>query len=162
MIKKQLVIILLSSGLLACAGSNEAQNAADEGDEQRGSDCIFSSSIRGYSVLDESNLIVEAGGRRHYHLILQRRAHGLKSSWTLAFESPTGRVCPGFSEVHYSGGMDSGSVRIRSIRELSKEEHEYLLIQYGKMKPEIEQTPEPNDVKGADVEELADPAASGD
>lgn len=161
MLNKQLLILVTSSLLVACAGSNEASDAAADEPERRGADCIFSSSIRGYTVLDESNLIVEAGGRRHYHLLLQRRAYGLKSSWTLAFESPTGRVCPGFSEVHYNGGMDSGSIRIRSIRELSKEEHDNLLIQYGKKKPEIEQTPVPNDVKGAEVEEL-DPAASGD
>lgn len=161
MLYKQSIMLLTSCFLLACASSNEPQDSADDGDDRRGSDCIFSSSIRGYTVLDESNLIVEAGGRRHYHLILQRRAYGLKSSWTLGFESPTGRVCPGFSEVHYNGGMDSGSIRIRAIRELSKEEHEYLLIQYGKKKPEIEQTPVPKDVKGAEVEEL-DPAASGD
>ncbi|HNP64027.1 MAG TPA: DUF6491 family protein [Woeseiaceae bacterium] len=158
---KQIVITLFASGLLACAARDEAPDSTRAGDERTGSDCIFSSSIRGYTVLDESNLIVEAGARRHYHLVLQRRAYGLKSSWTLGFESPTGRICPGFSEVHYNGGMDSGSIRIHSIRELSKEEHDYLLIQYGKKKPEIEQTPVPNEVQGAEVEEL-DPAASGD
>ena len=158
---KQLVILVISCTLLACAARDEAPDGATAGEERASSDCIFSSSIRGYTVLDESNLIVEAGGRRHYHLVLQRRAYGLRSSWTLGFESPTGRICPGFSEVHYNGGMDSGSIRIHSIRELSKEEHDYLLIQYGKKKPEIESTPVPNEVEGAEVEEL-DPAASGD
>lgn len=161
MFTKQMLILITSSVLVACAGGATTPNATADEDERRGPDCIFSSSIRGYTVLDESNLIVEAGGRRQYHLVLQRRAFGLRSSWTLAFESPTGRICPGFSEVHYDGGMDSGSIRIHSIRELSEEEHDNLLIQYGKKKPEIEQTPAPNEVKGAEVEEL-DPAASGD
>jgi len=41
-----------------------------------------------------------------------------------------------------------------AIRELSPEEHEGLLIQYGKKEPEIEHTPPPQDVEGAEVEEL--------
>ena len=50
--------------------------------------------------------------------------------------------------------MDNDSIRISSIRELSPEDHEDILIQFGKKKPEIEQTPVPRDVKGAEVEEL--------
>ncbi len=57
--------------------------------------------------------------------------------------------------------MDGDSIRIASIRELSQEDHEYLLIQYGKKKPEIEQTPAPSDVKGAEVEELDTAANDG-
>jgi len=58
--------------------------------------------------------------------------------------------------------MDAAeSIRIASIRELSPEDHEDLLIQFGKKKPEIEQTPAPREVKGAEVEEL-DTAAADD
>jgi hypothetical protein len=55
--------------------------------------------------------------------------------------------------------MANESIRIESIRELAPEDHEYLLIQFGKKEPEIEQTPVPREVKGAEVEEL-DPAAN--
>jgi len=55
--------------------------------------------------------------------------------------------------------MSNESIRIESIRELTPEDHEYLLIQYGKKEPEIKQTPAPQEVKGAEVEEL-DPAAN--
>jgi len=55
--------------------------------------------------------------------------------------------------------MDNESIRILSIRELSQEDHESLLIQFGKKKPEIETTPGPREVEGAEVEEL-DPAAT--
>jgi len=61
--------------------------------------------------------------------------------------------------VIFDGHLDNGSIRIASIRELSPEDHEDLLIQFGKKKPEIEQTPVPREVKGAEVEEL-DPAAN--
>ena len=161
MLIKQLVVVVTSSLILACASSDTP--SSEDYDEVSGgrTDCIFRSSIRGYSVLDESNLIIEGAGRRKYHVALRRRAFGLKSSWSIGFDSQGSQVCAGFSEVVFKGHMDKESIRIASIRELSPEEHEDLLIQYGKKKPEIEQTPAPKDVKGAEVEEL-DPAATDD
>ena len=147
---KQLVIALTLSLLVACAGT---RSDAERSDSRR-SDCIYQPSIRGYTVLDESNLIVSASGRRQYHLALQRRAFGLRSNWAIGFKSPTGRICSGFSEVVFDGQFDGESIRIASIRELSAEEEEDLLIRYGKKEPEYEQTPVLEDVKGADVEEL--------
>jgi len=158
---KQLLIALLLSSILACAVPEKVAETGDPEVSDSRSDCIFRSSIRGYSVLDESNLVIDATGRRKYHMTLRRRAHGLRSSWGISFDSPTGRVCAGFSEVKFEDTFDSGSIRIASIRELSPEEHELLLIQYGKKEPEIKQTPAPREVKGAEVEEL-DPAAADD
>jgi len=159
MLYKQLVIIACSSTLLACASPQSDSDSGDSEPTSHPSDCIFQSSIRGYTVLDESNLIVDASGRRTYHVVLRRRAYGLSSSWGIRFESPTGRICASFSEVIFEGHMANESIRIESIRELAPEDHEYLLIQFGKKEPEIEQTPVPREVKGAEVEEL-DPAAN--
>ena len=149
---KQCIIILLSSSLLACAG------AVSDPDSSR-PDCISQSSIRGYTVLDEANLIVEGSSRRKYHVSLQRRAFGLNSSWNIAFRSPTGRVCASFSELIYDGDFEREAIRIASIKELTTDEEENLLIQYGKKKPEIEHTPVPIELPGAEVEEL-DPDAN--
>ncbi len=110
-------------------------------------------------MLDDSNLVIEASGRRSYHMTLSRRARGLSSSRGIAFDTTTSRVCARFSQIMFASQMDGDSIRIASIRELNKDELETLLIQYGKKKPEIEQTPVPNEVPGAEVEEL-DPAAS--
>ncbi|MDH3577932.1 MAG: DUF6491 family protein [Gammaproteobacteria bacterium] len=151
---KQILISFSLSILVACAGTN-----SDEGRSvSRGSDCIYEPSIRGYKVLDESNLIVSTSGRRKYQVTLQRRAFGLQSSWGIAFRSQTNTICSAFSEVLFEGHFDDESIRIASIRRLSPEEEEDLLIRYGKKKPEIEHTPVPQDLKGAEVEEL-DPAA---
>jgi len=147
---KQLVILSISSVLSSCAAS---ETADDESFSSR-SDCIYQPSIRGYSVLDESNLIVSTSGRRQYHVVLQRRAHGLRSSWGIAFKSSTGRVCSGFSEVVFERHFDGDTIRIAIIREISPEEEEDLLIRYGKKEPEFKQAPVPGDVEGADVEEL--------
>jgi len=160
MIIKQVVIAVISSSLLACASTDEASSDGESSVRSSRSNCILRSSIRGYSVLDESNLIIDGIARRKYHMVLQRRAYGLKSSLGIEFDSKSSRVCARFDNLTYGGGFaDSRFVRIASIRELSPEEHEYLLIQFGKKKPEIEQGPVPREVKGAEVEEL-DPAAA--
>lgn len=75
----------------------------------------------------------------------------------IAFKSTSSRVCDDFSEILFHENVFDrtfDSIRIRSIRLLTPEEEEHLLIQFGKKEPEIEQTPTPQDVKGAEVEEL--------
>jgi hypothetical protein len=155
---KQFVIVGISCSLLACAGTAEKASDGSEEGTTGSRDCIHEPSIRGYTVLDEQNLIVEATGRRQYHVVLSRRAYGLRHSLGIWFKSTTSRVCAGFDSIEYEGSIP-GVNRIASIRELSEEEKEDLLIQFGKKEPEIEHTPSPGEVEGADVEEL-DEAAS--
>jgi len=158
---KHIFIIVISCLLVACAGTPEEGGAAtDDAISSRG-DCILERSIRGYTVLDEQNLIVEASGRRQYHVVLRRRAYGLQHSLGIVFDAATSRICAGFDSIRYEGDTTSslGSVRIDSIRELSEEEEEDLLIQFGKKEPEIEYTPSPGEVEGADVEELDEGAS---
>jgi len=156
-ILKQLIIATILSITLGCASPETSPGDPDA----RRLDCIYQPSIRGYTVLDESNLIVSTSGRRQYHVALQRRAFGLRSSWAIGFKSPTGRICAAFSEVVFDGHLDGDRIRIASIREIDDEQEEELLIRFGRKKPEIEHTPAPQDIEGAGVEEL-DPAASDD
>jgi len=160
MLLKQLFIVSISCCLVACATTSEDGETAAADSASRGNDCIHKPSIRGYTVLDEQNLIVDASSRRSYHVVLRRRAHGLRSSFFIEFDTTTSRVCAGFDGIRYDDGMsgDFGAIRILSIRELTKEDKEHLLIQYGRKKPEIEQTPAPQEVKGAEVEELDEAA----
>ena len=155
MLKKQLVIVFSLSILVSCAGNEERPDDLSD----RRQDCIHEPSIRGYRVLDEQNLIIDASGRRSYHVVLWRRAHGIRSTWGIAFDSASSRVCAGFSEVLFRGYLDGESIRITSIQELTPEEEEQLLVQFGKKEPEIKHKPAPEEVEGAEVEEL-DPAAS--
>jgi hypothetical protein len=157
---KQILIAFSLSILLGCASpTGTTDDSAEESDNRR-SDCISRSSIRGYSVIDESNLIVEGSGRRNYHMVLRRPARGLRSTQGIAFNSRTGRICAPFDDITFRGDIGAESISIRLIRELSAEEHEDLLIRYGKKEPEIENIPAPREIKGAEVEEL-DPAAQG-
>jgi len=147
--------------LVACASSEERDETANSGADRSREDCIHQPSIRGYNVLDEQNLIVDAAGRRKYHVVLRRRAHGLRNTWGIAFDAQTSRVCSGFGEVIYKSdfGNMKETVRISEIRLLTPEDEETLLIRFGKKEPEIKQTPAPQEVQGAEVEEL-DTAAS--
>ena len=92
-------------------------------------------------------------------MTLQRRAFGLRSSWGIAFNSPTGRICGGFGEVVFEGNPVPESIRIASVRQLTPEEEDDLLIRFGLKEPEIERMPAPTEVEGADIEEL-DPDAT--
>ena len=150
--------MLSSCALVACAGTSEQADSAADDMADRGRDCIHEPSIRGYTVLDEQNVIVRAGGRRHYHVVLSRRAPDLRFSHGIWFKTTTSRVCAGFDSLHYEDSL-TGGIRIESIRELSELEEEHLLIQFGKKEPEIEHMPAPHDVESADIEELDETAS---
>jgi hypothetical protein len=151
---KQLLSVGTLSILVACAGTPEGEDSSTYEDEPQRNDCIHEPSIRGYSVLDEQNLLVDAAGRRSYHVILMRRAYGLRDTWAIGFRSPTSRICERFSDVVFDGHFGDESIRIKSIRQIEPEEKEALLIRFGKKEPEVRPTPAPEEVKGADVEEL--------
>ena len=152
--KKQLFIFVLSSGLLACATTDEGNDEAVDGYHSSASDCISEGTIRDYQVLDDANLVVTAMGNRKYHVGLSRRAIGLRSSWQIGFATRTGRICPGFDDIVIGDGFGVDKIRIASIRRLNPDEHEELLIRYGKKKPEFEVSRAPEEVEGAEVEEL--------
>ena len=151
---KQLIIIVTSSVLVACAGTREPTEMSADDRQSRGRDCISQSSIRDYQVLDDSNLIVTAAVKRKYHVILSRRAFGLRSMWKIGFRSPTGRICSGSGEVIFDDGMGSERISIRSVRELTPDDLDELLVRFGKKEPDFEQAPATEDVGGAEVEEL--------
>lgn len=154
-ILKQCFIILFSSSLFACAASEETVDDAGYPEESSRIDCISEMSIRDYRVLDDANLIVSGGGNRVYHVVLSRRAFGLRSTWRIGFESRSGQFCAGFSDVVIDGGgIGAERIPVRSIRKLSPEDHEALLIRFGKIEPEGEQAPDETEVDSAEVEEL--------
>ena len=151
---KQLLVVLSSSFLLACAGAQTRPAEPLWLDGNSRSDCILSGSIRDYRVLDDANLIVTAGAKRRYHLMLSRRAIGLQGSWQVGFKSTTGSICGGFDELVVDDGMSPQSYRISSVREVSPEEFDSLLVRFGKKEPDFNQPPASRDIDGAEVEEL--------
>ncbi len=156
---KQVVILVFSGILCAFAANAEGPDESETDENSRRTDCISGGTIRDYTVLDDANLIVSGVGKRRYHVTLQRRAFAMRSAWQIGFTSPTGRICAGFSEIIFYEGMGTidrrpERIRVKSIRQLTPEEMDELLIRFGKKKPEFEQTPAHEPVDGAEVEEL--------
>ena len=151
---KQLVIVLFSCSIVACASSESAPEAVADEAPRSGSDCISQGSIRDYTVLNDANLIVSASAKRNYHVALARRAYGLRTNWGIGFSSTTSRICAGFSEIIVDDGFGPEKIRIASIRRLTPEEHEDLLIRFGKIEPKNKQPRQPEAVEEAEVEEL--------
>ncbi len=152
---KHLLTVLSSSLLVACAAPGEPSDRALDPTVSRGRDCISQSSIRDYQVLDDSNLIVTASARRKYHVALNRRAFGLRSTWQIGFSSSIGRICPNSGKLIINDGFGMmDRIGIASIREIGPDEVEELLVRFGKKEPEIEQNPATEDIEGAEVEEL--------
>jgi hypothetical protein len=154
MFYKQLIILLSSSVLIACAGSGEPSLGDEPEAVAASSDCISTRTIRDYRVLDDANLVVTAQASRKYHVTLSRRAPGLRSSWKIGFRSVSGRVCGGFDDVLVDGGLGPERIRIASITQLAPEEYEALLVRFGKKEPAIEPAPAHDEVESAEVEEL--------
>ena len=152
---KPIVIVFFSGVLSACAATGDSDESAGDPAPIRSHDCIFQSSIRDYQVLDDKNLIVSSGARKKYHVELSRKALGLRGNWSIGFISPTGRICPGSAEVIVDDGFGrKETIRLISVKELTADELDALLVQFGKKAPEHEQTTEPESVDGAEVEEL--------
>lgn len=151
---KQLFTLLFLSGSLGIAYGSEPSEEGDSESNSRRARCISQMTIRDYRILDDGNLIVSGAGRRRYHVELAYRAFGLRSSWQIGFYSRTGQICSGFSYLIVDEGMGKERVPIRSIRQLTPEEEEALLIEFGEIEPESEPAPDPKAVEGAEVEEL--------
>ena len=151
---KQLLTMFSSCVLLACATSDEAAGDPYSESVSRRSNCISEASIRDYQVLDESNLIVAAAGKRKYHMMLSRPAFGLRSTWRLGFTGSTGRICGGFGEIFYDQGFEVERIRIQTIVPVGPAEEDMLLVHFGIKEPEFEQPRTPDKVDGAEVEEL--------
>jgi hypothetical protein len=152
---KQLITLVISSSLVACASSEDRYESAGDPVATRGHDCISQSTIRDYQVLDDRNLIVTAGAKRKYHVQLSRNAFGLRSNWKIGFRSPTGRICSGTGDVVVGDSFGSKeTIQISSIKAFGPDELDALLVQFGKKVSEVERTPTQEEVNGAVVEEL--------
>lgn len=154
MFLKQTVILFTLCTLCACGGGPETA-AGDPPQATTGrSDCISTTTIRDYRVLDDANLVVTAQANQKYHVVLSRRAIGLRSSWKIGFRSTTGRICGRFDDILVDDGFGPERIRIAAIRQLTPEEYEELLVRSGKKEPTVEQTPATRDIESAEVEEL--------
>ncbi|MFQ5981877.1 MAG: DUF6491 family protein [Woeseiaceae bacterium] len=146
------ILTLSVFSLLAVAQADDLRPEVEL--DYQGSDCIWIRTIRDYTALDDENLLIWASGRRPYFVRLFSPAWGLRSSFQIGTVSRDDRLCPfgGDALVFDTAGRDTA--RIASIRRISKDEADWLLVRFGKKDPPDEQAPEPKPVEGAEVEEL--------
>ena len=150
-----IVIIIISCNLLIGCASTGEPNELGEDVNYSGSDCISIRTIRDYTELDRSNLLIDGGGRRTYLVTLLHPSFELRSTMGISFSSSDQWLCPYGGDAIVLRGISNEQVRIRSISRLNEEQVEDILVRYGKKEPNIEQDPVPaEEVQGAEVEEL--------
>ena len=150
----QILIVFILSSFLLCFPALADDLGAEFDLDYRGSDCISIRTIRDYTALDDKNLLIWASAKRPYFVRLFSPAWGLRSSFQLGTVSRDDRLCPygGDALVFDSAGRDTA--RIASIRRISPDEADWLLVRFGKKDPAEEQAPAPEPLEGAEVEEL--------
>lgn len=146
--------LIFSCAVAGCAGSGQAENGPRADAEFRGSDCILIRTIRDYTPLDDRNLLIWGPGNRAYYVTLVRPAFELRSSFRMGFSSRDDQLCPYGGDGIVVGSLTQDTIGIRAISRVSKEQADQLLIRYGRKEPAEQQAPAPEDVKGAEVEEL--------
>ena len=148
-----LIFIAICSG---CASTSETPDRpvvkSCELIQTTGMDCISIPTIRDYTTLDESHLILWATGRPYLVRVFSPSSD-LKTAFRLSFSSRDDQLCPyGGDELVFDGIGFPGGQRIASIKRLTKEQAESLQACYGSGKDT--KPPEPREVEGAKVEEL--------
>lgn len=148
------VIVFFSGCTLTPSQQEERTGPLLEGLSARGMDCISIRTIRDYTPLDESNLIIWAASRPYLVRIFSRTSE-LRTSFQLTYLSRDDQLCPyGGDELAFGfGGPGLDSYHIDSIQRLTKEQAKELQDRFSK-DPKKQKAPEPKEVEGAEVEEL--------
>ncbi len=151
---KQLIISGCLCSLLLAFQARGDDFDPESGLDYRGSDCIWIRTIRDYTALDDKNLLIWASAKRPYFVRLFTPAWGLRSSFQIETVSRDDRLCPygGDALVFNTAARDSS--RIASIRRITPEEADWLLVRFGHKDPPEQQAPAPEPLEGAEVEEL--------
>jgi hypothetical protein len=152
-VTKQIVMMLTSCVILASCAATEPSSDVGTDINFRGSDCISIRTVRDYTPLDRSTLLMEGSGNRKYLVTLVSPSMDLRSAFRLSFSSRDDWLCPYGGDRLIIDGMSDENIIIRGISRLTPEQEEDLLIRYGKKKPTEQQDQSPV-LKGAEVEEL--------
>ena len=151
---KQSVIVATSCVLVSSCATVEEDSGLGKDIDFSGSDCISIRTIRDYTPLDRSTLLIEGSGKRNYLVTLAGPSFELRSSFRLGFSSRDGWLCPYGGDRLVLGGLSNEEVMIRGVSRITADQADELLLRYGKKMPEEQPDQAPPDVTGAEVEEL--------
>lgn len=103
------MIVAALAALGACAATPEAQSA-------EGRDCFRSTSVNGYSVIDEHNVRLSVSANQNYILNTTWNVRDLDWTQRIAIRSDTGWICTGSGlNVELIGGDPRQSYPITNI-----------------------------------------------
>ena len=161
MLIKQLIMTVSLGVLLASCASTEPRSDLGDDLNPRGSDCISIRTIRDYTPLDRSSLIMEASGKRFYYVTLSGSSFELRSAFRIGVDSRDEWLCPYGGDrlvVDGLGSTPNFGNNIRGIDRITAEQAEELLYRHGrKERPEEEeQQRPPPELGGAEVEDLGE------
>jgi hypothetical protein len=151
---KQIVSLCFLCILTSCATTGDEAPAAVGDVDYNGSDCIWIRSIRDYTPLDDQTLLIWESSKRPYYVRLQQRSFEMRSAIGMSVDSRDDRLCPYGGDGLVFGSFDPRPLGVRSISRITVEQADEFMVRYGKKDAGEPTTPAPQDVEGADVEEL--------
>jgi len=161
---KQSVMAFCSSIILISCVTTEGDSELGDDINERGSDCISIRTIRDYTPLDRSSLLIIGSGKRAYYVTFLGSSFELRSSHRIAVDSRDDWLCPYGGDRLIFDGFNNGGVSIRGIDRLTSEQADELLYRFGKKeRPEEMENQAPAEVGGAEIEEIGEqPAEQND
>lgn len=151
-LRKHVLTALFSASILTVCAVPEQQSERVTDMDYNGSDCIWVRTIRDYTALDESNLLIHGTGKKSYFVTLVSPSWEMKSSIGMGFRSTSGQICPYGRDRIVFKGLSQEEVRIRSISQVSADQAEQLLVRFGKTNAGVPQIPEPRPVEASEIE----------
>jgi len=155
---KQLFIVIFLCGFPIFAGAGEASGTPPGALLGPANDCIFARSVRDYTPLDRSHLILWGPSHKRAYLVtVTGAAASLRTDWRIAFRTRDSRLCPWGGDAILVDDPVQRELRIASIREISDRDVDTLMVHFGRREADEQRAPEPADVPDAGVEELDRP-----
>ena len=154
-----IAVLLCFFSLLADAG--EGGETSPEALLEPANDCIFARSVRDYTPLDRSHLILRGPSRKRAYLVtVTGAATSLRTDWRIAFRTRDTRLCPRGGDAILVDDPVQRELRIASIREITDRDVDTLMVHFGRREADEQKAPQPADVPAAGVEELDRPIPS--
>jgi len=154
---KHVVAVFCSSVLLISCATTDDNPPRERDIDGRGSDCISIRTIRDYTPLDTSSLLVEGSGNRFYYVTLGMSSFELRGSHRIGVESRDEWLCPyGGDGLVFDGFSTMGPTSIRGISRITADQAEELLYRHGRKERPQEQDSAPPELDGAEIEEIGE------
>ena len=130
-------VTVLALTLVACASTGESGGGAPTTASGNTTECFFARNIHDWKALDRKNLIVWETRRKPFHLELMRPCQSLRFANTIALSSRGSRICGYAGDAVVVGGTVPDRCTISSVRALSENSLQELLIHHGQAPPKL-------------------------